>query len=115
MFRGHHRKVRAIFAILDVLIVAIAFELAYWTRVHLELTRTFFLTLPVQALLLGWSIVVWVALGYWWELYDRMDAAHPSVILRDAFRQCLTGAASVILLEFLSRLDLSRPFVALFA
>jgi exopolysaccharide biosynthesis polyprenyl glycosylphosphotransferase len=115
MFRGHRRKVRAIFGILDVLIVAAAFELAYWTRVHLELTHTFFLTPPVVALLMGWSIVVWVALGYWWELYDRVDSAHPRVLLRDAFRQCLTGAASVILLEYLSRLDLSRPFVALFA
>jgi hypothetical protein len=63
MFRGHRRKVRLVFGILDVLIVAVAFELAYWTRVHLELTHNFFLTPPVEALLMGWSIVVWVALG----------------------------------------------------
>ena len=58
-------------------------------------------------------MLVWVALGYWWELYDHIDAAHPRVILRDAFRQCLVGAASLILFEYLQRLDLSRSFVAL--
>ena len=46
-----------------------------------------------MALLLGWSMLIWVALGYWWEIYDRIDAALPRVILRDAFRQCLLGSA----------------------
>lgn len=95
--------------------VALAFELAYVTRVRLELAHNFFLTEPVQGLLLGWSMLAWVALGYWWDLYDRIDAAHPRVILRDVFRQCLLGAASLILFEYLRRMDLSRSFVALFA
>jgi exopolysaccharide biosynthesis polyprenyl glycosylphosphotransferase len=115
MFRGHRRKVRTLFGLLDILIVGAAFELAYWTRVRMELSHTFFLTPPVEALLMGWSMVVWLALGYWWELYDRIDSAHPRVILRDAFRQCLTGAASVILFEYLRRMDLSRAFVGFFA
>jgi exopolysaccharide biosynthesis polyprenyl glycosylphosphotransferase len=115
MFRGHRRKVRTVFGILDIVIVGVAFELAYSTRVHMELVHNFFLTPPVEALLMGWSILVWVALGYWWDLYDRIDLAHPQVILRDAFRQCLTAAASVILFEYLRRMDLSRSFVALFA
>lgn len=58
---------------------------------------------------------VWVVLGLWWEVYDRIDAAHARVILRDVFRQCLVGAASIILFEYLRRLDLSRSFVGLFA
>jgi exopolysaccharide biosynthesis polyprenyl glycosylphosphotransferase len=56
-----------------------------------------------------------VGLGYWWEIYDRIDAAHPRVILRDAFRQCLLGTAFLVLFQYLLRLDLSRFFVALFA
>jgi len=115
MFRGHRRKVRMLFGLLDILIVGIAFELAYATRVRLELSHNFFLTAPVKALLLGVSMLIWIALGYWWELYDRIDAAHPRVILRDAFRQCLTGAVFVILFEYVQRMDLSRAFVALFA
>ena len=120
MFRGHHRKVRLLFGISDVLLVALAFVLAYQTRVSLAgrapaFGREFFLTRPVVVLLLGWSMVVWVALAAWWEIYDRIDAAHPRVILRDTFRQCVLGSASIVLLEFLLRLDLSRTFLGLFA
>ncbi len=115
MFRGHRRKIRMLFGVLDILIVGIAFELAYATRERLELTHNFFLTPPVKALLLGFSMLIWVALAYWLELYDRIDSAHPRVILRDAFRQCLTGALFVILFEYLLRMELSRAFVALFA
>ena len=116
MFRGHHRKIRILFAVSDIVLVAAAFELAYWTRTRLELHQhPFFLTPPVKALLMLWSMFAWVALGFWWEIYDRIDSAHPRVILRDAFRQCLCGAASVVLMQYVWRLDLSRPFVTLFA
>ena len=115
MFRGHHRKVRILFGLADILIVALAFQLAYWIRTRLNLDNFFFLTASTKAILLGWSLMVWVVLGFWWELYDRIDAADVRVILRDSFRQCLVGAASIILLEYLLRLDLSRPFVGLFA
>lgn len=116
MFRGHHRKVRILFGLSDILLIGVAFELAYATRVHMPLHQhVFFLTPPVKGLLMSWSMGMWVALGYWWELYDRIDSAHPRVLLRDAFRQCLTGIALLILFEYLQRLDLSRPFVALFA
>ena len=104
MFRGHHRKVRILFGISDVLLIGAAFELAYLSRQRLALEHQFFLAPAVVALLFGWSAVVWVGLGLWWELYDRMESAHPRVILRDVFRQCLVGAASVVLLEYL------RPF-----
>jgi exopolysaccharide biosynthesis polyprenyl glycosylphosphotransferase len=115
VFRGHHRKVRILFALADVLIVGLAFQLAYWTRTRLALENIFFLTSSTKVLLLGWSLLVWVVLGFWWELYDRIDAADVRVILRDAFRQCLVGAASIVLIEYLLRLDLSRSFVGLFA
>src|SRR5258708_6778595 len=115
MFRGHHRQVRILFGLSDILLIGLAFQLAYVTRARLELTHVFYLTAPVKGLLMGWSMLMWVALGYWWELYDRIDAAHPRVILRDVFRQCVTGTALLILFEYLQRLELSRPFVALFA
>ncbi len=104
-----------LFALSDILLIALAFELAYVTRQRMELHFLFYILEPVKALLLGWSMLVWVALGYWWELYDHIDAAHPRIILRDAFRQCLLGAASLILFEYLQRLDLSRFFIAAFA
>jgi exopolysaccharide biosynthesis polyprenyl glycosylphosphotransferase len=104
-----------LFGLADILLIGLAFELAYATRARLGLTHVFYLTSAVQGLLMGWSMLVWVALGYWWEMYDHIDSAHPRVILRDAFRQCLMGAASVIVFEYLRRMDLSRAFVALFS
>ncbi len=119
MFRGHHRKVRILFGLSDILLTALAFELAYILRARMELDgHVFFISPPVKALLMGWSMLVWVALGYWWEIYDHIDSAHPRVILRDAFRQSLVGATSVVLFEFLLRLssvDLSRAFLGFFA
>jgi exopolysaccharide biosynthesis polyprenyl glycosylphosphotransferase len=120
VFRGHHRKVRLLFGTSDVLLIALAFVAAYQTRVLLAgrapvFGREFFLAPEVIALLLGWCMVVWVALATWWDIYDRIDAGHPRIILSDAFRQCLLGSFSVVLFEFLLRLDLSRTFLGLFS
>jgi len=115
MFGGHRRRARVLFALSDIVLIGIAFELAYEVRSRLELEHLFFLPSTVKVLLMGWSMLVWIALGYWFELYDHLDSAHPRVILRDVFRQCLLGTAAVILFEYARRLDLSRSFVALFA
>ncbi len=114
MFGGNRHRVRILFGAADVVLIAVAFQLAYLTRTRLHLSHDFFLQRPEALALLGWSAVVWLLLGAWWEIYDRIDATHPRIILRDAFRQCLLGAVSVILFEYVWKLDLSRPFVALF-
>ncbi len=114
MFRGHHRKVRVLFGLSDILLIGAAFELAYATRGALPLAHFFTLTSTDRVLLAGWSMLVWVALGYWWDLYDHLDSAHPKLILRDAFRQCLVGAVALILFQYVQRMDLSRFFVLLF-
>ena len=121
MFRGHRRKARVLFSATDIFLLALAFRLAYWLRTRLALQHNFYLEPTRIALLLGWSMLVWVALGYWWEIYDRIDAALPRVILRDAFRQCLLGSALVVLFQYLFRLTAAetaadaRSFLGLFA
>jgi len=115
VFGGNRHRVRILFGAADIVLIALAFQLAYLTRARMPLAHDFFLQRSVRLSLIGWSAVVWLLLGAWWEIYDRIDATHPRIILRDAFRQCLLGAVSVILFEFVGRLDLSRPFVALFA
>jgi exopolysaccharide biosynthesis polyprenyl glycosylphosphotransferase len=115
VFGGHHRRTRLLFGISDVLLIALAFELAYATRSRLELRHDFSLTTLEKPLLMGWCVVVWIALAYWFELYDHIDSAHPRNILRDVFRQCLLGISSMILFQYALRLDLSRSFVGLFA
>jgi len=118
VFRGHHRKVRLLFGISDILLTGLAFLLAYRARVlldHVPLEHDFHLAAEVLVLLLGGSMITWVAIGTWWQIYDRIDAAHPRIILRDTFRQCLLGAVAIVLFEFALRLDLSRSFLAMFA
>jgi exopolysaccharide biosynthesis polyprenyl glycosylphosphotransferase len=115
VFSRHHRKARLLFGLSDVLLTALAFEAAYQTRYWLPFGPNFFLTVPLKALLLGAAILTWLLLGYWLELYDRLDSAHPTVVLRDTFRQCVLGTIVMVLLEFLLRLDLSRAFLLLFA
>ncbi len=80
----------------------------------LTLEHDFFIETPVKVLLMGFSMATWIALGIWFRIYDRIDAAHPRIILRDAFRQCLTGGAAIVLFQFLLRLDLSRAFLGMF-
>jgi exopolysaccharide biosynthesis polyprenyl glycosylphosphotransferase len=115
VFGRHHRKARLLFALSDVLLTALAFEAAYQTRVWLPVERDFYLTVPLKALVLGAAIVTWVLIGYWLEIYDRLDSALPRVILRDTFRQCVLGTICIVLFQFLLRLDLSRPFLLLLA
>ncbi len=114
MFSRHYRKVKAIFGITDVFLTSLAFFAAYETRIRLHLEKNFYLDFPVAAALLVISVLCWIAIGYWFNVYEKLDSAHPRVVLRDTFRQCAMGAICVVVAEYLLRLDLSRSFVALF-
>lgn len=124
MFSRHHRKVRALFALSDVVLTAVAFEAAYQARIWLEsvpafratvFEHNFYINVPAKALLVGASVMVWVAFGYWLSVYDKLDSANPRVILRDTFRQCGSAIISIVVFQFVLRLDLSRSFLALYA
>jgi exopolysaccharide biosynthesis polyprenyl glycosylphosphotransferase len=111
---GRQRKARVLFALSDVLLNAAAFAAAYQTRALLHLERVFHLTAERQALLLGFSLVAWVAAGLWLEVYDKLDSGRPRVILRDTARQVASVTLALVVFEYVLRLDLSRPFLALF-
>lgn len=115
MLARHQRKAKVLFGLSDLLLIALAFEAAYQIRRSLPLENIFFLTPPVKALLLGFAALVWVALGYWLQVYERLDSAQARVILRDTFKQCAWGTTGVVILEYALRLDLSRSFLGLFA
>jgi hypothetical protein len=108
VFSGHDREVKAIFGATDVLLASIAIIAAYQTRVRLHLDKVFFIDFPVAALLLVLSALCWVAIGYWFDVYEKLDSAHPSGVLRDTFRQCALGGICLGLIQFVLRLDLSR-------
>jgi exopolysaccharide biosynthesis polyprenyl glycosylphosphotransferase len=112
---SRQRKARVLFGLSDIIITTLAFEAAYRTRAILQLEHNFFLTLERKALVLGIALLGWVLLGIWLEVYDKLDSAHPVVILRDTARQCAYGALGLVVFEYLVRLDLSRFFLLLFA
>jgi exopolysaccharide biosynthesis polyprenyl glycosylphosphotransferase len=112
---SRQRKARVLFALSDIILTAAAFEAAYQSRAILPLEHEFFLTIQVKALILGFALVAWVTIGLWLEIYEKLDAGHPVVILRDSARQCSYGVLCTIVFEYVLRLDLSRPFLFLFA
>ncbi|HVN02770.1 MAG TPA: sugar transferase [Bryobacteraceae bacterium] len=119
MFRRQYRKVKVIFGVSDILLISLAFLAAYETRLLLNFRGlfywVFYIDFPVASLLLLLSAVCWVAIGHWLNVYEKLDSAHPRIVLRDTFRQCALGAIALVIGEFLLRLDLSRFFVFLFA
>jgi exopolysaccharide biosynthesis polyprenyl glycosylphosphotransferase len=109
------RKARVLFGISDILLVSLAFVIAYRTRSILHLEHIFFLTPEQMALVLGSALLAWVAIAWWLEIYEKLDSGHPRVILRDASKQCVYGALCLVVMEYVVRLELSRFFVLLFA
>ena len=121
MFGRHYRKAKAILGLADSILIALAFVAAYQTRFQLNFHKgrvfywLFYIDRPIAVLLLIISVLCWLAIGYWFNLYEKLDSAHPRVVIRDTFRQCTLGAICLVLAEYLLRLDLSRFFVVLFA
>ncbi len=114
MFSRQHRKARVLFAVSDILLTTLAFEAAYQIRVWMPHQREFFLTRPDKALILGFALVVCVVIAYWMGIYDKLHSCDPRVVLSTTFRQCLYGAAALVILEFALRQELSRFFLGMF-
>lgn len=114
MFSRQHRKARVLFGLSDILLIAGAFEAAYHTRVSMQLERVFFIRRPEHALVLGFVLLAWVALGVWLRIYERLNSADPRTILTGTARQCGYGMLALIVFEYLLRMDLSRPFLLFF-
>ena len=112
---SRQRKARVLFGLSDLILALLAFEIAYRLRVVLHLEHVFYFTAEGHVLLMGFSLLAWVLVGLWLEIYDKLDSAHPAVILRDTTRQCAYGALCLVVFEYVIRFDLSRFFVAVFA
>jgi exopolysaccharide biosynthesis polyprenyl glycosylphosphotransferase len=112
---SRQRKARVLFGLWDLVLVGAAFEAAYRTRTFLHLDNEFFLVVEHKVLLLVVSLLTWVLIAIWLGLYDKLDSARPTVVLRDTARQCAASALCIVVFEFAARLELSRLFVALFA
>lgn len=90
-----------------------AFEAAYVTRTHLELERVFFLIPSTKALLLGTAIAGWLMAGLWLGLYEQILRGRRRELFAALVQQCLAGSVVVVLVQYVQRIDLSRPFLGL--
>ena len=96
MFQSQQRKTKILFGLFDIILTAIAFELAYRFRQWLHLDLRFYLLPHVKSLLISFSVTTWVVAGYWLNVYGKLDAANAGVILRDSFRQAAYGSLATI-------------------
>ena len=115
MFSNQHRKARLLFGLADILLVAIALEAAYRSRLSLpNLRHNFYFTTEKKALVLGIALLAWVLAGYWLGVYENLGVGQRRVIFRDLIRQTGYASVALVLAEYLLRLDLSRPFLLFF-
>jgi exopolysaccharide biosynthesis polyprenyl glycosylphosphotransferase len=114
VFGRHRRKDKLLFGLSDVLLTLLAFELAYRARVSLPLERVFFLVTPTKVLLMASAAALWPLAGSWLKVYARLDAERFPVLLRETFKQCFLSGIGLVLVEYTLRIDLSRPFLAIF-
>lgn len=120
MFHRHYRKARILFAASDLVLIAVAFFLAYRFRQALPLwfpehfPREFYLDGLKSPVTLGAAMLAWVSIAYWLELYERLLGTNAKVIVRATLKQSVLGSVSLILCQFSLRMDLSRPFLFFF-
>lgn len=96
MFQSQQRKTKILFGLWDILLTVLAFELAYRFRQQLHLDLQFYLLPHVKNLLIAFSALTWLSAGYWLNVYGKLDAAHPAVIIRDSFRQAAYGTLAMV-------------------
>ncbi len=114
MFRSQTRKLKILFGFADAVLTAAAFTVAYNVREYAPLSRQFCLTPDVRTLLLGFCLLTWVGFGYWLNVYGKLESVRIRVILADSFRQVGFSALALVVLVFLTNLDISRVFLSLF-
>ena len=116
MFSSQHRKARLLFELSDLLLTVAAFYAAYQVRAQITFLENDFFILPAQlVLILGFSLIAAVSIGRWLGVYEKLDSGKPVAILRDSFSQALYLSLSILVFQYIVRLDLSRPFLAFFA
>lgn len=111
MFGSKQRKAKLLFGLSDILLTVIAFESAYTIRQRMRLENNFFLLPEQKALILGFSATAFVVIGYWMNIYGKVDSTRIRTILADSFRQAGYSALALVLLVYALKLDTSRVFL----
>ncbi len=97
------------------MITALSFEAAYQIRVLLPLPLEFYLLTSEKALILGAVLLSWLGVGHWIGVYERLYGQNTRAAVYDTFKQVLYGTLALLAFLFLTKNDLSRAFISLFA
>jgi exopolysaccharide biosynthesis polyprenyl glycosylphosphotransferase len=111
VFAYQRKKVGLALALTDIALVSLAFVLAYQTRLNLSLEREFFIPSDRRFVLWLATVIAWLAIALSSRIYEHLDSAHRSRIVRATIRQCILGMACVVLFEYSNRWDISRIFL----
>lgn len=114
MYTPRHRRARFFFGLADALLLTLAFAAAYQTRLLLPLERGFAIALANQVLLVLFAILVHVAIGVAQGFYERLESLAPWEAMAGALWQTVQTFTALVVFEYFLRLDLSRPFLALY-
>jgi exopolysaccharide biosynthesis polyprenyl glycosylphosphotransferase len=115
VFSRQSQKIRVFLQGADLLLVWLAFEAAYSTRAALPLERLFFIEPTVRSLLVLFSQFAWLLAGISLRVYPRLPSASWLQTASLTIRQAIPAGVGIVLFSYIWRLDLSRPFLGLFA
>jgi exopolysaccharide biosynthesis polyprenyl glycosylphosphotransferase len=114
VFANQRKRVGLSLAVLESILLVLAFIAAYQTRLHAGFGRLFYIDERRRLLLIAFSILFWLAIGASTRIYEHLDSAQARKIVRATFRQCFLNAICIVLFEYLLRWDLSRSFLSIF-
>jgi exopolysaccharide biosynthesis polyprenyl glycosylphosphotransferase len=115
LFDRHRKKAAVLFAVADLVLTALSFEAAYLIRVLLPLPLEFYLSAADKALVLAAVLLSWLGVGFWIGVYERLYGNNVRAAVYDTFKQVLYGTLALLAFLFLTKNDLSRAFISLFA
>ena len=115
MYERRRRRAAILFAVLDLILSAVAFEAAYLTRAALPM-REFTLEPSASALALIAALASVVFSGHATGLYARLYASEHAPVFSGTVRQALVASAPLLAFLYLLNLEVtvSRLFLALF-
>lgn len=115
MFSRRRRVLGFGLALSDMVVMAIAFELAYILRQHLSAQlRLFFLHRGVMVGLMASSLAVWWLVGVGLGIYRRNGLFGPARVTGDTIRQAVVSTAIMMGWLYLLKMDVSRLFIGFF-
>ena len=115
MFDRHRKRAAVLFATADVVLLILAFELAYQLRVYVPLPLEFYIVTPTKVLVLGFTLACWLGTGWWFGVYNRLYMNQSRIAVLDTFRQLAFTTLGLVSFLFALKLDISRVFIGFFA